>query len=72
MLADTLRKLERNGFVSRKVYPSVPPKVEYQLHALGASLAAQLQLLVEWANKNHDEIRTARSAYKPTERTEAL
>jgi DNA-binding HxlR family transcriptional regulator len=72
MLADTLRKLERDGFVSRKVYPSVPPKVEYQLRPLGVSLAAQLQPLVDWANKNYDEIRIARSAYKPTERTEAL
>ncbi len=72
MLAETLRKLERDGFVSRKVYPSVPPKVEYQLCPLGESLAAQLRPLVEWANKNHEEVRKARKTYEAPTRVEAL
>ena len=72
VLADTLRKLERDGFVSRKVYPSVPPKVEYRLRPLGESLAAQLQPLVEWANKNQGAVRKARTAYKAPARIEAL
>ncbi len=72
MLAETLRKLERDGYVSRKVYPAVPPKVEYRLRPLGESLAAQLKPLVKWANKNHDDVRKARTAYKAPARIEAL
>lgn len=72
MLAETVRKLERDGFISRKVYPSVPPKVEYQLCPLGKSLVAQLRPLVEWANTNHDEVRKARNAYKAPSRAAAL
>lgn len=72
MLAETVRKLERDGFISRKVYPSVPPKVEYQLCPLGKSLVAQLRPLVEWANKNHDEVRKARDAYKAPPRVAVL
>ncbi len=72
MLAETLRKLERDGFVSRKVYPSVPPKVEYRLCPLGESLAAQLRPLVDWANQNQDEVRKARTAYKAHAAIEAL
>ena len=72
MLAETLRKLERDGFVSRKVYPSVPPKVEYRLCPLGKSLAAQLRPLVEWANENHHQVRKARKIYKAPVRVEAL
>jgi DNA-binding HxlR family transcriptional regulator len=72
VLADTLRKLERDGFVSRKVYPTVPQKVEYRLLPLGESLAAQLRPLVEWANKNQDAVRKARTAYKVPARAEAL
>lgn len=72
VLADTLRKLERDGFVSRKVYPTVPQKVEYRLLPLGESLAAQLRPLVEWANMNQDAVRKARTAYKVPARAEAL
>jgi DNA-binding HxlR family transcriptional regulator len=72
VLADTLRKLERDGFVSRKVYPTVPPKVEYRLRPLGESLAAQLRPLVDWANQNHNAVRKARTAYKAPARIESL
>lgn len=72
VLADTLRKLERDGFVSRKVYPTVPQKVEYRLRPLGKSLAAQLRPLVDWANKNQDAVRKARTAYKAPGRIEPL
>jgi DNA-binding HxlR family transcriptional regulator len=72
MLAETLRKLERDGFVRRKAYPTVPPKVEYQLGPLGKSLTAQLQPLVEWANNHHGEVRKARKAYKAPARLAAL
>ena len=72
VLADTLRKLERDGFVSRKVYPTVPQKVEYRLLPLGKSLAAQLGPLVEWANENHDAVRKARGSYQAPARSEAI
>lgn len=72
VLADTLRKLERDGFVSRKVYPTIPQKVEYRLLPLGESLAAQLRPLVDWANKHQDAVLEARSVYKAPVRSEAL
>ena len=72
VLADTLRKLERDGFVSRKAYPTVPQKVEYRLLPLGESLTAQLRPLVDWANKNHDAVREARKGYKAPARSEPL
>src|SRR4051812_25144592 len=72
VLADTLRKLERDGFVSRKVYPTVPQKVEYRLLPLGDSLAGQLQPLVDWANRNHDAVRKARQVYKAPARSAVL
>ena len=72
VLADTLRKLERDGFVSRKVYPTVPQKVEYKLLPLGESLAAQLRPLVDWANKNQDAVRKARTTYKAPSPVAAL
>lgn len=72
MLAETLRKLERDGYISRKVYPSVPPKVEYRLRPIGESLAAQLRPLVNWANEHHDEVRKARKSYRPPARVEAF
>jgi DNA-binding HxlR family transcriptional regulator len=56
MLAVTLKKLEADGLVSRKVYPQVPPKVEYTLTNLGLSLLPKLQNLVKWANENMEEI----------------
>ena len=49
MLTQTLRKLEREGLVSRTVYPSSPPTVEYALTSLGERLQEPLQQLVQWA-----------------------
>ena len=51
--------------MSRAVYPTVPPKVEYCLTDLGSSLLAKIDPLVEWANANHDLVRQAREAYVP-------
>ena len=63
MLAVTLRQLERDGLVSRTVYPTKPPKVEYALTALGRSLKEKIDGLVAWADDNHAAIRRARTAY---------
>lgn len=65
MLAQTLRALERDGYVSRKIHPTVPPKVEYTLTPLGESLLEHLVPLIEWANKNHPRVRKARAAFVP-------
>ena len=65
MLAQTLRSLERDGYLSRKVYPTIPPKVEYSLTGLGRSLLARVGPLVAWADENHARVREARQAYVP-------
>jgi DNA-binding HxlR family transcriptional regulator len=63
MLTLTLRNLERDGLVSRTVYPVVPPKVEYRLTTLGVTLIDTIRTLVEWTGEHQDEIRAAREAY---------
>lgn len=65
MLAQTLRTLERDGYVSRKVHATVPPKVEYTLTALGESLLTKVTPLLHWAGENHARVRRARQAYVP-------
>ena len=65
MLAQTLRTLERDGYVTRTVFAEVPPRVEYGLTPLGQSLLARIESLVQWAEKNHDRVRRARKAYTP-------
>jgi DNA-binding HxlR family transcriptional regulator len=67
MLAKTLRQLEADGYVSRKVYPTVPPKVEYRLLHQGESLLEHIGPLVNWAIEHHDAIRESRKAYVPPE-----
>lgn len=64
MLAKTLRRLEEDGFVSRKIHPTVPPRVNYSLTPLGRSLMQQIGQLVAWADAHHQEVRTAREVYK--------
>jgi len=56
VLTSTLKILETTGLISRKVYPEVPPKVEYQLTDLGKSLIHPLEVLIDWAIKHEDEI----------------
>lgn len=63
MLTQTLRDLERDGFVTRVVYPTKPPSVEYALSPLGRSLLDPLAVLVAWAERHHAEIRRARSTF---------
>ncbi|WP_417884868.1 winged helix-turn-helix transcriptional regulator [Zunongwangia sp.] len=61
MLTVTLKKLESDGLISRKVYPQIPPKVEYALTELGLSLLPKLTSLVQWANENMSEINSNRA-----------
>jgi DNA-binding HxlR family transcriptional regulator len=49
MLIQQLRELEREGVVNRKVYPQVPPKVEYSLTEWGTAMCPALDALLEWA-----------------------
>ena len=63
MLTVTLRQLERDGLVERTVYPVVPPRVEYALTPLGATLHDTIKSLVGWTEKHQNEIAAARAAY---------
>ena len=63
MLSATLRNLERDGFVSRTVEPSVPPKVEYALTDLGRDLLCPVGALGEWAMANIGRIEHARERF---------
>ncbi|AOF91868.1 helix-turn-helix domain-containing protein [Sinorhizobium sp. RAC02] len=63
MLTQTLRDLQRDGYITRTVYPTQPPSVEYRLTPLGQSFLALLRSLVHWSTENHAAIRAARSVY---------
>lgn len=63
VLTQTLRNLERDGFVTRKVFPQVPPRVEYDLTDLGRQLIAHVDPLIAWANSRADDFRTARRRF---------
>src|ERR1700716_1075698 len=60
MLTQTLRDLQRNGFITRHVFPTKPPSVEYELAPLGKSLLEPLAALISWAERSHQKIRQAR------------
>ena len=63
MLTVTLRGLERDGLVARKVYPEVPPRVEYCLTPLGTTLRQLVRGLVAWSGAHLTEVDAARAAY---------
>lgn len=63
MLTQTLRDLEREGYVNRTIYPEVPVRVEYSLTDMGRDLIKPLYQLVSWADKHHDDIKRSRRAY---------
>ncbi len=69
MLTLTLRGLERDGLVTRTVYPTVPPRVEYRLTELGRSLLAVVRALGDWAIENRDEILAARARFDDADQT---
>ncbi|MBI3678638.1 MAG: helix-turn-helix transcriptional regulator [Proteobacteria bacterium] len=63
MLTLTLRGLERDGLITRTVYPTIPPRVDYALTALGRSLLVPVSALGDWARKNMRTIEDARAAF---------
>ena len=63
MLTVTLRGLERDGLVSRVVFPVVPPRVDYDLTPMGRTLLSTVQSLVDWAEHHTADIDAARVAY---------
>ena len=63
MLTLTLRNLERDGLVTRTVTPSIPPRVDYELTALGHSLAEPVQALGAWTFANLDALDAAQARY---------
>ncbi|MGZ3649807.1 MAG: winged helix-turn-helix transcriptional regulator [Bdellovibrionota bacterium] len=73
MLTTTLRNLERDGILQRQVFAEVPPRVEYELTALGRSLQEPICALVEWIRGNWNTIEKARAAFdgKKTRRVPA-
>lgn len=76
MLTLTLRGLERDGLVTRTVYPTIPPRVEYTLTRLGRTLREPLVAVAEWVRKHRSTIDEARKAFdaggtaKPSHRRE--
>ena len=66
MLTQTLRDLERDGLITRHVFPTKPPSVEYRLAPLGLSLLDPMAGLVEWADRCHGDIHAARARFDGT------
>jgi DNA-binding HxlR family transcriptional regulator len=63
MLTLTLKGLERDGLITRTVYPTIPPRVEYELTKLGHSLLKPITELGNWAGQNRERIQMARNRY---------
>jgi DNA-binding HxlR family transcriptional regulator len=63
MLTTTLRGLERDGFVTRTVFPTIPPRVDYELTDLGIELLEPVTALGEWARMNTGRVNAARARF---------
>jgi len=63
MLTQTLRDLERDGLITRHVFPTTPPSVEYRLAPLGQTLLEPMANLIEWADRSHVEIHAERARF---------
>jgi DNA-binding HxlR family transcriptional regulator len=64
MLTATLRKLERDGLVKRKIHPTIPPKVEYRLTPLGLEVLLMTQNVSDWVQSNQLVVEAQRKAEK--------
>ena len=71
MLTLTLRGLERDGLISRTVFPEIPPRVEYELTRHGKTLLQPIQQLAEWAADNRTAIQAARDKFDATAKKRA-
>ena len=67
MLTATLRDLEKDGFVSRKVTPSIPPRVDYALTDMGQELQEPLRVIGNWAHANRHRVEEARERFAERE-----
>jgi DNA-binding HxlR family transcriptional regulator len=63
MLTQKLRELERDGVITRKVYASIPPKVEYRLTPLGQTLIGLLDAIRVWAESHIETVLAAQASY---------
>jgi DNA-binding HxlR family transcriptional regulator len=72
VLTNILRSLERDGIVTRRIYASVPPKVEYSLTTLGRSLCILVEGICGWAEANIEQVQVAREVYARTSREESM
>ena len=63
MLTLTLRGLERDGLLTRTVFPTIPPRVDYELTDLGRALSKPVEALGRWAFENQGEIKAARARF---------
>lgn len=72
MLTTTLRSLERDGFISRHAFPTIPPRVEYRLTELGHDLRGPVQALAQWAVQNELRIADARRLFDERHGAELL
>lgn len=66
MLTLTLRGLERDGLITRTMYPTIPPRVDYELTELGKTLLEPVMALVAWAEKNKPVIADAQKRFDDT------
>jgi DNA-binding HxlR family transcriptional regulator len=62
-LTQTLRNLQRDGYVDRQVFPTKPPSVEYSMTDLGRSLFEPLSKVLQWAEENHASVKAARARF---------
>ena len=71
MLTLTLKGLEQDGLVTRTMYPTIPPRVDYELTPLGRKLVLPLQALYEWAVQHRPEMLSAREKFQAKQRKAA-
>ncbi|TRO37822.1 transcriptional regulator [Pseudomonas putida] len=64
MLTLTLKSLEKDGLVSRTVFPTVPPQVEYELTALGRTLMEPIMAIIQWSLDHQNEVEKAREIFE--------
>ncbi len=72
MLTQSLRDLQRDGLITRHVFPTKPPSVEYRLSPLGQSAMAPLASLIDWAERSFAEIKASRAAFDAADTSEYI